>query len=93
MNNAKIVRNYIVENFVFGDEEYIDEETLILEKGIIDSTGILELVVFMEKKFNFQIEDEELIPENFQSVKNIANFIVNKLCDSVNTRQLTHGKM
>jgi len=79
MSNAEVIRSYIVDNFLFGDDEGFDTETSFLENGIIDSTGIMELVDFIEKKFNFQVDDEELIPENFDSVQNIVNFLKEKI--------------
>ena len=79
MSNAEVIRSYIVENFLFGDDDGFDTETSFLENGIIDSTGIMELVDFIEKKFNFQVDDEELIPDNFDSVQNIVNFLKEKI--------------
>ena len=74
------LRDYIVENFLFGDTEikFADNESF-MEKGIIDSTGILELIAYIEENFNFRIQDEELIPENLDSISNIANFINRKV--------------
>lgn len=75
MSNAEIIRSYIVENFLFGDDEGFDDQTSFLEDGIIDSTGIMELVEFVENHFNLQVDDEELVPENFDSIQNIVNFL------------------
>ena len=75
MSNAEIIRGYIVENFLFGDDEGFDDQTSFLEDGIIDSTGIMELVEFVENHFNLQVDDEELVPENFDSIQNIVNFL------------------
>ena len=79
MSNAEVIRNYIVDNFLFGDDDGFDTETSFLENGIVDSTGIMELVEFIEKKFNLKVEDEELLPENFDSVQNIVNFLKEKI--------------
>jgi len=73
------IRNFIVENFLFGNDENLNNDTSFLEEGIIDSTGVLELVTFLEETFNIQIEDEELIPENLDSLNNVTNFIEAKL--------------
>ena len=79
MSNAEVIQSYIVDNFLFGDDKGFDQGTSFLENGIIDSTGIMELVAFIEKKFNFQVDDEELIPENFDSIQNIVNYLAKKL--------------
>lgn len=72
------IRDFIVENFLFGDDEGLENDTSFLENGIIDSTGILELVEFLDDTFNIQIADEELIPENLGSIDNIVEFISQK---------------
>ena len=79
MNYADTVRHFVVENFLFGDGESLKEDTSFLEKGIIDSTGILELVMFLEETYNIKIEDDELIPENLDNLQNIARFIDQKV--------------
>ena len=79
MSNAEIIRGYIVENFLFGDDEGFDDQTSFLENGIIDSTGIMELVEFVENHFNLQVDDEELVPENFDSIQNIVTFLSKKI--------------
>ena len=73
------IRNFIVENFMLGmnPEELTDSDSL-LDKGIIDSTGVLELVVFLEENYQIQIEDEELVPENLDSINNLVKFIQKK---------------
>lgn len=73
------VRNFIIENFLFGDGANLKEDTSFLENGIIDSTGILELITYLEEKYNIQIEDNELIPENLDSLNNVAGFLEKKL--------------
>jgi acyl carrier protein len=73
------IRNFIVENFMMGmnPDELSDSDSL-LDKGIIDSTGVLELVGFLEENYRIQVEDEELVPENLDSVNNLAGFIQKK---------------
>jgi len=78
MDLVNTVKEFIVENFLFGDEEQIEFETDFFEKGIIDSTGVIELVSFMEETFEISINDEELIPENLSSLKNIRVFLQQK---------------
>lgn len=71
--------DFIKENFIMGrSETQIDVEESLIESGIMDSTGVLELVEFLEATFNIQIEDEELVPENLETVKNIIQFLKTK---------------
>ena len=76
----KTVRAYIVDNFLFGNEEAApaSSEASFLEMKLIDSTGVLELVVFLENEYGITIEDTELIPENLDSLRKIAIFVANK---------------
>ncbi|MGB9700951.1 MAG: acyl carrier protein [Thermodesulfobacteriota bacterium] len=73
------VLRFIRENFIFDEAEKLHENDSLLEKGIIDSTGVLELVAFIEEKYKITVEDEELIPENLDSINRIAEFISRKL--------------
>ena len=72
------IRHFIVENFLFGDDHGLNNDTSFLENGIIDSTGILELVMFLDTEFSVEIMDEELIPENLDSINSIQNFLIKK---------------
>jgi acyl carrier protein len=73
------IREFIIENFLFGTDEGFKDETSFLEGGIIDSTGILELVAFLEEEFSISVDDEEMIPENLDSVSNVAAYLQRKL--------------
>jgi len=75
------IRSFIVDNFLFGDERRVAAETSFLESGIIDSTGMLELVGFLEERFGIRVEDEEFVPNNLDSLKNISAYITRKLND------------
>ncbi|EGV18563.1 hypothetical protein ThimaDRAFT_1981 [Thiocapsa marina 5811] len=73
------LRRYVLESFLFTtDESALDNDDSFLDKGIIDSTGILELVTFLEQEFGIQIADEELLPENLDSIDRLVNFIHRK---------------
>jgi len=73
------VRAFVVENFLFGNpEEKFDGETSFLESRIIDSTGILELVAFLENTYGISIEDHELDPANLDTLNRIAAFVERK---------------
>lgn len=79
------IRDFIVENYLFCDANrgFTDADSLI-KTGIIDSTGILELMEFTESTFNITIDEAETIPENLDSVDNIVRFIQKKTQASVN---------
>ena len=78
INNT--IHQFIKNNFVFNDKKKkINENISLYEKGIIDSTGVLELVDFIEEKFGIKIEDEELVPDNLDSIKKISKFIQRKI--------------
>lgn len=73
------VRTFIVNNFLFGEDGQLQDDTSFLESGIIDSTGILELVTYIEENYEIQIQDDELVPENLDSLQNVAAFIDKKV--------------
>jgi len=78
MEPAGLIRVYIVDNFLFGDDNELQEETSFLDSGIIDSTGIIELVSYIEESFDISVDDEDIIPENFDSIQNIAAYIMRR---------------
>ena len=75
------IKEFIVENFLFGKEPEngIEPQASLMETGIIDSTGILEIIDFLEKTYTVKIEDDELVPDNLDSLENIGKFISRKL--------------
>jgi len=80
ISTQKQVREYVVENFLLGEDEGgFSDATSFLESGLIDSTGILELVSFLEEDFEIEVADEEMIPDNLDSVERVARFVVLKL--------------
>jgi acyl carrier protein len=78
MEVSAIIRQFIIENFLFGEDGNLEEETSFLESGIVDSTGILELVAFLEEKFEISVADDELIPENLDSIANVVAYLQKK---------------
>ena len=78
-DTVAIIRQFIFDNFLFDAvEEDLGNEDSFLEQGVIDSTGVLELVEWLEETFDFAVDDEELIPENLDSVNKLAAFITKK---------------
>lgn len=77
-SKAKI-KNFILENYLFTDDQAaINDNDSFLEQGIIDSTGILEVIFFLEEEFGIEVADEEMVPENLDSVGNLARFVRSK---------------
>jgi acyl carrier protein len=73
------VSKYISKTFLFDEKKTVDENVSLLETGVIDSTGVLELISFLESTYNLKFEDDELVGENFDSMGKIKNFMSKKL--------------
>lgn len=73
------VRAFIAENFYVPDMAKLADESSLVELGIVDSTGILEVLGFLETTFDIQVEDSEAIPANLDSIRNIVAFVGRKL--------------
>jgi acyl carrier protein len=82
------IRNFVVENFLYGKRDGLEDDVSFLEKGLIDSTGVLELVAFVEDKYGISVDDEELVPENFDSINRLSDFIIRKT-GTVQSQQMT----
>lgn len=73
------VRTFIVENFLFGDDAYpLADELSLVESDLVDSTGILELVAFVEQTFGISLADADIVPDNLDSIARVANFVARK---------------
>jgi len=74
------VRGFIGENFLFRDDgDAITHDASLLDAGIIDSTGVLELVSFLETTFSIEVQDDEMLPENLDSIRAITSYVSRKL--------------
>ncbi|MBI4206791.1 MAG: acyl carrier protein [Betaproteobacteria bacterium] len=73
------LRKFVVENYLFGRELDFSDDDSFLQKGIIDSTGVLELVSFLESNYGIEVKDEELLPENLDSINNLVRFLNGKM--------------
>jgi acyl carrier protein len=73
------IKEFILKYLVKEPGLMIDEDTSLLENGIIDSTGVMELVFFMESSFNIRVEDEEIIPDNLDSVNKLLKYVLSKM--------------
>jgi acyl carrier protein len=77
------IRAFLVSNFLFGREEMLTDNAALLG-GVIDSTGAIQLVMFLQEKFGITVEDEEIaVPENFESLANVIAFVERKIHSSV----------
>ncbi|MDF1781903.1 MAG: acyl carrier protein [Alcanivoracaceae bacterium] len=73
------VRQYILQNYLFTeDESALSDEVSFLDSGLIDSTGMMEVIFFLEEAFSIKVEDEEMVPENLDSVNNLLHYIQKK---------------
>ena len=70
------LRRYVIDNFLYGrqDQELSDDDSFV-DKGVLDSTGVLDLVGYLEQSYGVEIADQELVPENLDSVRRIAAFL------------------
>ena len=79
MSVEQKLRGYILDNFLFTeDSKALDNADSFMKKGIIDSTGILEVINFLQDEFGIRVEDEEMVPANLDSVNSIVAFIERK---------------
>jgi len=82
MDYAKEVRDFVISNFLFGEAGSLQDETSFLDSGIIDSTGMLEMIMFLENTFGVKIEPEEMVPENLDSINRVVQFLKRKLAST-----------
>lgn len=78
MEYSESVRKFVVDNFLFGDGSGLEEGTSFLDSGIIDSTGILELVTYLEETFGISVADDDLLPENLGSIASVVSYLKRK---------------
>jgi acyl carrier protein len=72
------VRSFVTTNFYVPDPDSLSDETSLLDQGIIDSTGVLEVIGFLEETFGITVEDSEMLPENLDSIERITGFVTRK---------------
>jgi acyl carrier protein len=82
----RTVREFVIKNFIFEDDGSLTPETSFLDNGIIDSTGVLELITFVEETYGIKVEDNEIVPENLDSIRSVASFVERRRSVSSNTR-------
>ena len=72
------VRTFVTSNFYVADPAALEDDASLLDRGIIDSTGVLEVIFFIEDTFGIKVEDNEMLPDNLDSIERIANFVTRK---------------
>ena len=73
---ARKIHSYIVEQFLFGEGgDGLTADVSLLDRGIIDSTGVLELAAYLEEEFGVKVRDEDLVPENFDTISNLSAYV------------------
>ena len=90
MSIETLIRDYVLENFLFtSDNGHLQDDDSFLEEGIVDSTGVLELVMFVEETFGITVQDEEIVPQNFDSVSQLAAYVRRKLASQYTAAQIS----
>lgn len=83
MSERSKIRSFIFDNYLIGaSENSLNDDDSFLEKGIIDSTGVLELIMFVEEHYGIEVADEEVIPDNFDSVNKLCNYLAKKMAQA-----------
>jgi acyl carrier protein len=74
------LRQFVIDNFLFGKpDKHVGDDDSFLELGIIDSTGVMELVAFLEERYRVKLQDSDLIPDNLDSINKVARFVESRL--------------
>ncbi len=72
------IRQFIADRFLFGDDTKLGDDDSLLEAGLIDSTGVLELINHLEERHGIKVNDDELVPENLDTIAGIVAFLAKK---------------
>ena len=79
MTTKETIQTYVAENFLFSSNGFdLSDDASLLDEGIVDSTGVLELVLFVEERFDIEVQDNEIVPDNFDSINSLASYIERK---------------
>jgi acyl carrier protein len=76
---ASDIRNFVVDRFMFGQGgDQLSDDDSFLQRGVIDSMSVLELIAFIEERWGLKVQDQDLVPDNLDSVNRVASFILRK---------------
>lgn len=78
MDIKEQIRAFVISNFYVANPAELDDGASLLDRGIIDSTGVLEVIFFIEETFGIKVEDSEMLPDNLDSIDRMANFVAGK---------------
>jgi len=73
------IHRFIADKFLFGDDKKLADNDSLLEAGIVDSTGILEIVAHLEERYGMKVDNDEMVPENLDTIANIGAFVKRKI--------------
>jgi acyl carrier protein len=79
MNYKSEIKKFVLANLLFGDGADLRDDTSLLDSGTVDSTGVLEIIMFLEDTYKIKVEPEETVPENLDSIERISEFLTRKL--------------
>ena len=82
MSEEAKIREFLVESYLLSEEDNVSDQDSFIEKGVLDSTGVLELVAFIEEAFSVSVDDTELTPENLDSINLVAGFVRRKMASA-----------
>jgi len=83
------VREFILNTFYVADRHALADDTSLLEAGLVDSTGVLEIIQFLETSFGIHVEDQEILPENLDSIEHLVAYVLRKVSERDAARQGT----
>ena len=78
MDEKQQIRQFVLSNFYVADPAALVDSASLLEAGIVDSTGVLEIITFLEDTFGIQVADEEMVPENLDAVERLVAYVKRK---------------
>lgn len=79
MSEEEQIRGYIAQNLMFGEENtHLDPDASLLDMGIVDSVAVMELVLYVEEHFGLSVADDEIVPDNFDSIAKLASYVRSK---------------
>jgi len=80
------VRTFLAETFYVADDDLLTYEGSLLDQGVVDSTGFIEIIGFVEDAFGFEVPDQDMTPENFETIRNIVAYVTSRLAADVPSR-------
>ncbi len=83
MDIRRVMEDYIVDSILFGDGEKLQEDVSLRASGVLDSLGFLGVITFMEQRFGIKISDSEVVPENFDTLRRMSEFVERKMGERI----------